>query len=292
MASGWTTTQALADSLPTVIDAARIVREYEGVMPNVVDKVTLPEGSGTAWNEVSLSALSAMAVTETTRNDNPQQMADTLLTITPDMVQIHTFITDKTARNISKNAWARTGALAQNAIQRRKDTDGLAVFAGASTTLAGTGTTLTFGHLTAGVSRAKYGGANEPSNPPYAIVLHSYQIKDIEDSITAGIGTYTVPEGLTARVFTEGFEGTVEGAQVYRDDNITLTSTPDARGGIFAKEAIVMVQGNSPDSETDREPGWGGGGTSLFITDEYAYGERSSGNWLYGVLSDATDPTS
>ena len=66
MASGYTTTDALADSLPTVISSARQVREFEGVMPQLVDKVTLGEGIGLSWNEVSLAQLSAQVITETT----------------------------------------------------------------------------------------------------------------------------------------------------------------------------------------------------------------------------------
>ena len=41
MAVGDTITQSLADSLPTVVASARQTREFEGVMPNLVDKVTL-----------------------------------------------------------------------------------------------------------------------------------------------------------------------------------------------------------------------------------------------------------
>jgi hypothetical protein len=51
-----TTTGALADSLPTMIASARIVREYEGVMPQLCDKQTLAEGTGTGWNEVSFGS--------------------------------------------------------------------------------------------------------------------------------------------------------------------------------------------------------------------------------------------
>ncbi len=43
---------------------------------------------------------------------------------------------------------------------------------------------------------------------------------------------------------------------------------------------------------TTDEPGVGGGGNKVFTNDEYAYGERSSGNWLRSVISDATVPTS
>ena len=81
MAVGDTITQSLADSLPTVVASARQTREFEGVMPNLVDKVTLSEGTGTSWREVTMAQLTAQTVTETTRLDNPQQMSDTLLTI-------------------------------------------------------------------------------------------------------------------------------------------------------------------------------------------------------------------
>ena len=66
MAAGDTITQSLADSLDTVVASARQIREYEGVMPNLVDKVTLSEGTGTSWREISMAALSAQNITETT----------------------------------------------------------------------------------------------------------------------------------------------------------------------------------------------------------------------------------
>ena len=49
MAVGWTTTGSLADSLDDVRSSARIVREFEGVMPQLCDKVTLGEGIGLSW---------------------------------------------------------------------------------------------------------------------------------------------------------------------------------------------------------------------------------------------------
>ena len=80
--SGWTTTSALADSLDDVRSSARIVREYEGVMPQLVDEVTLGEGVGLDWKEIKYEQLTALAVTETTVLENPQQLADSVITIT------------------------------------------------------------------------------------------------------------------------------------------------------------------------------------------------------------------
>lgn len=291
MATGDTITGSLADSLPTVIASARIVREFEGVMPNLVEKVTLGEGTGLSWHEVSMAQLTAQTVTETTYLDNPQQLSDTLFTITPTVVGIHTLITDRVAARISKNAYAKLGALAQNAIQRKKDEDGITVLDGATVSQPGAGSTLTSGHIAAMVYQIS-SNATEPGNPPYRCVLHGYQIKDIYDELVAGVGTYPVMEGPTARVFAEGFRGRIASAEVFEDGNITIDTSADAKGGVFAQEGIVLVQGRAPRTEVKREPHIGGGATSVYLYDEYAYGERSAGNWMKEIYSDATAPTS
>src|SRR3989304_10341189 len=98
--SGWTTTSSLADSLDDIRVSARIIREYEGVVPQLVSKETLGEGIGQSWQELSYAALVAQAITETTELDNPQQISDTLMTITPTVVGIETFITDRVRARI------------------------------------------------------------------------------------------------------------------------------------------------------------------------------------------------
>ena len=291
MAAGDTITQSLTDSLDTVVASARQIREFEGVMPNLVDKITLAEGTGLSWREVSMDALTAQTVTETTVLDNPQQMSDSLMTITPTVTGIQTLITDRVASRLNPKAYAQLGSLAQNAIQRKKDEDGLTVLDGATTSLPGAGNTLTSGHIASAVYRIS-SNTTEPGNPPYRCVLHGFQIKDIFDEIVQGIGTYNVPEGLTARVFAEGFRGQIANAQLYEDGNISIDGNDDAKGGVFAQEAIILVQGRAPRTATVRREDIGGGATVLYLYDEYAYGERSSGNWLYEIMSDATAPTS
>lgn len=291
MASGMTTTAALTESLPYVIASARVVREYEGVMPQLVDKQTLGEGVGLTWNEITMANLTASAITEQTVLDNPQQFSDTLFSITPTVTGIETLITNRVAARISKNAYSKMGSLAQNAIQRKKDLDGLVVLDGATTSLAGAGTTLTSGIIAAAVVRIS-SNATEPGKKPFRCVLHGYQIKDIFDELVAGIGTAVITEGPTARVFSNGFNMPIAGAEVYEDGNITIDSASDAKGGVFSQEAIVLVQGKSPWVFTKDRPEIGGGATSVYHYDEYAYGERSPGNWLFEIYSDSTAPTS
>lgn len=296
MATGITTTDALADSLPSVIGAARIVREIVGVMTRLVDKVTLGPGTGTSWNEVSLAQLTAQELSETTELDNPQQLSDTMFSITPTVKGMQTLITDRVAARMSVSAFARVGMLSQNAIQRKKDEDGLAMFSGATTTLAGAGTTLASGHIAAAASRIT-SNSTEPGQAPIRAVLHGFQIKDIHSGLLTGLTASGAEQliqggGLAERVFAQGFQGTIHSAQVFEDGNIAIDASDDARGGVFSRDAIVLVQGRSPRSEVRREPHIGGGATSIFIYDEYAFGERSPGNWLYAILSDATAPTS
>jgi len=266
-------------------------------MPNLVDRQRLDENTGTVWNEVAMSKLSAQAVTENTELDNPQQMEDTLMSITPTVIGVHTVITDRVALRISANAYAQTGSLAQNAIERKKDEDGLAAIDGATTALGGANA-LDSGEVAAAAYRITSNTTEPaPANAPINAVFHGFSLKDIDDElINAGI-TATDGSGalLTGGVAVEAYQnryrGTIAGARLYEDGNLSIVSDL-AKGGVFSQMALVLVEGRSPYIETKRLPELGGGATAMYHYDEYAYGERGSGNWLYEVQADATAPTS
>lgn len=290
MAVGNTTTSSLADSLEKVIASARTTREQVGVMPQLVDKYTLGVGDGNSWNEILLGQLTAEAVSETEEYDNPQQVTDTLFTITPTVIGCQTVITDRVAKRISGKAYTKIGQLAQQAIQRKKDEDGLTMLDGATTSLCGAGTTLTAGYIATAVYRIT-SNTTEPGPKPIRCVLHGYQIKDLFDELVVGVGLAPIGDGITADVFKSGFNLPIAGCEVYEDGNITPDSNDDAKGGVFSKDALVLVQGRSPYTEQERKQ-IGGGAWSVYIYDEYAYGERSAGNWLFEIYSDASAPTS
>lgn len=292
MAAGMTVTGSLADSLPTMIASARIIREQVGNMSQLVDKYTLTPGTGLDWNEISLSQIEAQSITESTELNNPQQIEDTLLTITPTQVGIQTRITDRVAQRISSNVYSQIGVLAQNAIQRKKDKDGLTELdSGATTASPGAAGTLTSGHIAA----AKYNissNTTEPGPAPYRCVLHGFQIKDLFDELVAGIGTYVLTDGPTADVFKTGFQLPIAGVEVYEDGNITIDSADDAKGGVFSSMGIILVQGMAPRVVMVRQEHIGGGATDVFHYDEYAYGIRAGTSWVMEIQSDATAPTS
>ena len=293
MAIGNTITDSLADSIPTMIASARIVREFAGVMPNLVDRQRLDENTGTVWNEVAMSKLSAQAVTENTELDNPQQMEDTLMSITPTVIGVHTVITDRVALRISANAYAQTGSLAQNAIERKKDEDGLAAIDGATTALGGANA-LDSGEVAAAAYRITSNTTEPaPANAPINAVFHGFSLKDIDDElINAGIdqtGGAPLTDGVAVEAYQNRYRGTIAGARLYEDGNLTISSNL-AKGGVFSQMALVLVEGRSPYVETKRLPELGGGATGMYIYEEYAWGERSSGNWVVEVESDASTP--
>ena len=297
MAIGNTITDSLADSIPTMIASARIVREFAGVMPNLVDRQRLDENTGTVWNEVAMSKLTAQAVTENTDLDNPQQMEDTLMSITPTVIGVHTVITDRVALRISANAYAQTGSLAQNAIERKKDEDGLAAIDGATTALGGANA-LDSGEVAAAAYRITSNTTEPaPANAPINAVFHGFSLKDIDDElINAGITATDgsgalLTDGVAVEAYQNRYRGTIAGARLYEDGNLSIVSNL-AKGGVFSQMALVLVEGRSPYIETKRLPELGGGATAMYHYDEYAYGERGSGNWLYEVQADATAPTS
>ncbi len=289
MATGITTTGVLSDSLNSIVASARSRREYEAVIPQLVDRVDLDANTGVSWKEVLFEQIDAQSVTETTNLDNPQRFDDSSLTITPQMIQIQTVITDKTKRNLSSKSLAQIGKLAGNAMMRKRDEDGLTAMDGSTTQLGTANVPLTTGDIAAARYRIT-SNPTEKGNLPISGVFHGYQLKHFFDELVSGVGSYPVPEGATAQVFKNGYNLPIANVNIHEDGNIALDSNDDAKGFVFAKEAWILVNGMSIKTETDRKPGLGGGADVLYMTDEYAFGERSAGNWSFELIGDASAP--
>ena len=293
MATGDTNTGSLADSLETVIDSARMRREYPPIVVKIADRHKLTDNSGTAWNEIEVSRHTAQDVTETTVLENPQQWSDILASVTPTISGITTVVTDRTMRRISKETIAQLGSGMQDAIERKKDLDGLTTIDAATNSQPGAGSTMTSGVISAHVANIT-GNTTEGAQGVIHTVWHPFQQKDVQDEIVSGIGTYTVPEGLTEEFFRSGFQGTLFGTNVWIDGNITIDGDADAKGGVLAQMGLIYVQGAGLSHETKRRPELGGGADQVWMYDEYAFAERMSNStsvFIRELYSDATAPT-
>lgn len=289
MPSGMNTTTSLSDSHELQINSARIVREYEGVHMRTTDHETMPEGKGISWQENALSQLVAENVDETAEYDNPQQIEDSFFKITPTTAVCQTRWTKRAKARVATIVVSKAGALAQNAMQRLKDETYLGVIGSSSSALPGAGAVLSHTDIAADVDNIT-GNTTEPATGPIHCVLHPFQITDLRTELVVGIGTYTVPTGMTESTYRKGFEGQVNSANIWRDGNITIDASDDAKGGTHAQEAIIYVQGFSPWMAEDPNPkGFVGRAVDHFMFDEYAFGIRLA-NWLRTKYSDATAP--
>lgn len=295
MAVGETTTGSLTMALPAIVADARIIKEFDGTWQRTCDVKRQEEGTGLSWTEFALSQLAGQDITETTRNENFQTLSGTLMSVEPAMTQIIIKVTDKTYRKIASIVSSKFGGLVGNAMARKKDEDYLSLFTSFLTTCSpGTGTTMSFGHIAAAKNNAS-SNVTEPSMAECFTVLHGFQIKDLQDEIVAGVGTYAIPAGMTEEMFRRGFAGTVAGSNVFEDGNIAIDTTPDANGATHTREGVIACIGMEIKREVDRDLYFGGGADVISLVDEYAFAERKSATtqvWCYRHQSDATAPTS
>jgi len=294
MTVGETGTGSLSSALPSILADAVIVKEDAGTWQRTCDVKRQKPGTGLSWQEFALSQVAGQDITETTNNQNFQQLQGTLFSIEPTMAQIILKITDRTFRKLQAIVTGKFGGLAGNAMNRKDDEDYLALFSTFATTASpGSGNPLSFGHIAAAKSNIT-SNVTEPSLAPVFSVLHGFQIKDIQDEVLSGVGTYAIPTGMTEQVFRSGFSGTVAGSNVFEDGNITITSS-NANGATHSREGVVAAVGMEIKKETARDLHFGGGADVISLVSEIAFAERKSGStqvWAYRHLSDATSPTS
>lgn len=289
------TSSSLADSLPLIVASARIVREQVGMnFVSSVDRRQLPMGTGSSWREVDLAKISASQVPENTKLDNPQTLVDTLISVEPTMIGVHIVLTPQLQHYVSQNVAAEWGQLLQNAIQRQKDRTGLNIYDGATVTGGGTGTTLNSGIISAMVAQIQ-GDTDESSREGEEVFFfaHGFQLHDVRTELTSGVGTYPIPVGITEQAFTNGQAAIREigGAIVRRNNNVQVDSTPDAHGGVHARSGIVLVEVTGKQRAFTKILENMGGAEALWLYDWFGYLERSAGNWVKRVLTDATAPT-
>ena len=293
--AGETSTGSLTSALPSIVAQARLIREYEGTWMLTCDVQKQTPNTGLNWTEFSLNQINKQTITETTDNRNYQTLSGQLLSTEPQLSQVIIKITDKTYRKLASVVTAKFGSLCGNAMKRGEDEDYLALFSSFGTGASpGTGNPISFGHISAAVNRAR-SNVTEPSNAEVFTVLHGYGIYDLQNEILAGVGTYTVQNGLTEEMYRKGFAGSVADSNVYVDGNMTVDSTPDANGATHTRDGVVACRGMAIKTEKDRDIYFGGGADVVSMVSEYSFIERTSAGsqvFAYRHLHDATAPTS
>ena len=293
---GITTTTAVANSLPSMRFGARSVLESKAGMRYTVDLIKLPKNQGNTWAETDFAKISAQTVSETDDLlDNPQQLSDTLNSITPGDNGIHVLYTDRVADRVISDAAGiiRSGVQAMNAIMRQVELNLITTGQGASVDMGTAGNPLQSVTIRSARSRVSANSTEGAMGPTY-MQHHGFCLKDIEDELVAAVGTYEISSGVTADVFGRSFTAAPRmiGDVIVQENNlIAIDSADDAEGFVYDKNGIIHVEGRGARTEYLRRPNIGGGATSVFMYFESASGFRSSGNWQKSITADASNPS-
>lgn len=289
-----TTTAELGDTIDTLHEEAQFIAQFKAIMRGLCWNIK--KGKGSTVNVPYWSEATANNLVEGVDMSNSEQMEDTNVQITPAEVGLKIIVTDSSMEDDNEDLKRAAGVLLGDAYEKKRDQDLLALLDNGTTSLCGTGTTLTMGHVAA--ARATLGGnatsAGGPAPFPYVTVLHPYQTLDMVDVITPIVPTATY-FNVTGTAFTDDIIknysiGRLFGTTVMEDGNLSIDSTPDVKGGMFAagkRGGIIYVSAREPSIEPERDAslrGW-----EMNYVGRYGVGNYKNG-WTVELYSDATAP--
>jgi hypothetical protein len=230
----------------------------------------------------------AAALTEGVDLTSSQQLVAASLSVTPAENGIIATLSKRLMRRQGDaDVIGSAGTMIANSLRRKQAKDVIALYDGFSKSSPGASNALDITHFRGATSYlmtdndAGYG----PAQPPFHAAMHIEQISDIILDITD-----TTPRGTTTGITDEMIarwwktSDRLYGVQVYHSGNIALDSGSDAKGAIFAKEALVMVMANNAESTEEDDNSLRAIEYGLF--QEWGTGERAD---VHGVeiFSDA-----
>lgn len=294
------TTSSLDDSLPKMIAAARLTLKQTGVTRKRVDTVTLGEGQGLTYNEPQISAMSVIALTQGQDLSQAQAVTDTNVAIAVSQAGGQVIIHDLAVKALKDPIMRRIGETLGNAYSYFVDNDLTSLFSGLDAGFGSSTATFTFGWIQAGQARLQ--NATRPASGEITVILHPYHYRDVASDISSlssgnWINTAGTPSverspggsisGLTEEVWRNYWVGRLGGADVLVDPTISITAA-SSYSAIFARDALVFVEYDEPETETDRDPS--NRATEINYVGTQGRGERD-GTWGFYFRADSTAPT-
>ncbi len=323
MATGTTAVAQLDNMRRTMIAEAQLVQEHKEVMAKLVATRRLPKQQGTTYNMPYLGAITAASLTDGVEFDSPQQITDTNVSFTPAEVGVQVLWTKRLNLVITEDFPRLAADLMMNAIEYKRDTDLLGQLDSFAGIAGAAGTAFHHGLAAAAVNAVREGrtanvtsgtvvartGArttgDPPTGQPISIVLHERNRYDLTvqygglaavaqgTAVAAGTAQSSVGAGGTGsyeqrwrETYFTGFK--IMGAEVYVDNNLTIDSSDDIKGGVFAREAIqhITFQGVQDYQVTTDD----GRAVKHTIWVDYGFGEYND-SWGRELYVDATAPS-
>jgi N4-gp56 family major capsid protein len=246
LTSTLTTTSALSELLPSIVQEALFVASERSIMRGLVKNYTLGPAQGKTINVPIYPQQTAVSLTEGTGLNlgdvGYANVNTSTATLTVSEVGLATHITDLARLSSATNVVADIGRLFGEAIARKIDQDLTAKFAQFTTNVVGSSGNILA--VTGAISAAsvfqavaKLRGAGVPSSD-LACVLHPSVAYDLKANIT---NTFANPNAglIQNEAMQMGYVGMLAGVPVYETSNIDNNNTTgDYSGAVFHRDAL------------------------------------------------------
>ena len=246
--------------------------EPAGPSLQVVNRKEIPAGHFQVnlpiWGRISSASL-----TEGVDLTDPQDVTVTVRTLTGTRHGALIFLSDRLIDQNVESVAAESGGMLGNSVGRLLESDIVTLYDGFSTSQPGAGNAASILHL--GWANAylrtdnntSFGAAPERPNA----VLHPEQIRRLWQDVSGiqaagsvGLAAQPIPEGMTEDVVKE----TLTGIKIMESGVISRDGSGDAKGGIFAKQALWVAMEQEYKAAIQR--------------DESLFGEELVGSAVWG----------
>jgi len=249
LTSTLTTTSALSELLPSIVQEALFVASERSIMRGLVKNYTLGPAQGKTINVPIYPQQTAVSLTEGTGLNlgdvGYANVNTSTATLTVSEVGLATHITDLARLSSATNVVADIGRLFGEAIARKIDQDLTAKFSQFTTNVVGSSGNILA--VTGAISAAsvfqavaKLRSAGVPSSD-LACVLHPSVAYDLKANIT---NTFANPNAGTIQneAMQMGYVGMLAGVPVYETSNFAVANgaAGDYIGGLFHRDALGL----------------------------------------------------
>ena len=241
-----TTSSTLDDLFVNIVAQARFTAEEQSLMRNLVTIYNIEAQAGTTVQVPKYPAIAAGDLTEGT-DMSSTTVSTSSVSIAVGEVGAQVLLTDMAAMGAGNPA-DELGTVLGNAIATKMDKDIIALFDGFSTSLGATTTELTAAYLFQAAATLR---ANKAPGRLVG-VFHPYQTYALKANLT---DTFANPNGgdLQNEAMRNGYVGTIAGIDIFESANVTVDGSGDAKGAIFAPEAIAVAMKRDFEIEPQRD---------------------------------------
>jgi len=272
-----TTSSTLDDLFANIIAQARFTAEEQSLMLGLVTQYEIGAQAGKTIQVPKYPAITAANLTEGT-DMTSTTVSTSSVSITVGEVGAQVLLTDLAAMGAGNPA-DELGTVLGNAIATKMDTDLIALFDGFSSSIGAAGAEITVADIFKAAATLR---ANKVTGVINAVV-HPYQAYALKANLT---NTFANPNGgdLQNEAMRNGYVGTIAGVNIYESANVSIDGSDDAKGAVFAPEALAIAMKRDFQIEPERDAS--NRAFELNATAIYGVGELDD-SFGVEVLSDA-----